>query len=121
MITQAHVLLGETNKKMKLDDLGYNTIFENYRKENSLDSFDVGRVISEHKERYAVKTADKEFDGEIIGNLRFSASSRSDFPAVGDWVAISEYDDDKVLIHAVLPRTTIIERQAVGKQGEKQI
>ncbi len=68
-----------------------------------------------------MKTADNEFDGEIIGNLRFSADNRSDFPAVGDWVVISEYDEDKVLIHSVLPRKTIIERQAVGKQGEKQI
>jgi ribosome biogenesis GTPase len=81
----------------------------------------VGRVISEHKERYVVKTVENEFDAEIIGNLRFSAHNRMDFPAVGDWVAISEYDDKKVLIHSVFPRMTIIERQAVGKQTEKQI
>ena len=53
--------------------------------------------------------------------MRFASQSRADFPAVGDWVAISEYDADKVLIHAVLPRRTTIERQAVGKRGEKQI
>ena len=106
---------------MTLEDLGYNLELENYRKTQNLDSFGVGRVISEHKERYVVKNAVKEYDGEIIGNLRFSAHSRSDFPAVGDWVAISEYDDDKVLIHTVFPRKTIIERQSVGKQGEKQI
>ena len=34
---------------------------------------------------------------------------------------IAEYDTDKVLIHAIYPRKTIIERQAVGKRGEKQI
>ena len=106
---------------MKLEDLGYNIDFENYRKGQNLDSFRVGRVISEHKERYVVKTTENEYDAEIIGNLRFSAHQRSDFPAVGDWVAISEYDDDKVLIHSVFPRKTILERQAVGKQGEKQI
>jgi len=106
---------------MTLEDLGYNVDFENYRKDQSLDSFGVGRVISEHKERYVVKTTERECDGEIIGNLRYSANNRSDFPAVGDWVAISEYDDDKVLIHSVFPRKTILERQAVGKQGEKQI
>ncbi|WP_053971664.1 ribosome small subunit-dependent GTPase A [Mangrovimonas sp. ST2L15] len=106
---------------MTLEDLGYTLEFENYRKDQNLDSFGVGRVISEHKERYVVKTSDKEYDGEIIGNLRFTAQSRSDFPAVGDWVAISEYDENKVLIHSVFPRKTIIERQAVGKQGEKQI
>ncbi|MBI1183265.1 ribosome small subunit-dependent GTPase A [bacterium] len=106
---------------MTLQDLGYNIEFENYRKEHNLFSFGVGRVISEHKERYVVKTPEKEYDGEIVGNLRFAALNRSDFPAVGDWVAISEYDDDKVLIHAVFPRKTILERQAVGKHGEKQI
>ena len=106
---------------MILEDLGYNIDFENYRKGQNLDSFGVGRVISEHKERYVVKTTENEYDAEIIGNLRFSAHQRSDFPAVGDWVAISEYDDDKVLIHSVFPRKTILERQAVGKQGEKQI
>lgn len=106
---------------MLLEDLGYTNELENYRKEQKLDSFGVGRVISEHKERYVIKTSEKEYDGEIIGNLRFTASNRSDFPAVGDWVAISEYDEDKVLIHSIFPRKTIIERQSVGKQGEKQI
>lgn len=106
---------------MTLEDLGYNEKLEDYRKDHNLASFGVGRVISEHKERYVVKTPEKEYDGEIIGNLRFTANHRSDFPAVGDWVAISEYDNDKVLIHSVFPRKTIIERQAVGKHGEKQI
>ena len=106
---------------MTLEDLGYNIVLANYRKDQSLDPFEVGRVISEHKERYIVKTTENEYDAEIIGNLRFSAQKRSDFPAVGDWVAISKYDEDKVLIYSVFPRKTIIERQAVGKQGEKQI
>ncbi len=106
---------------MDLQDLGFNREFENYRKENNLESFQVGRVILEHKERYVVKTETKEYEAEIIGNLRFTARSREDFPAVGDWVAISEYDKDKVLIHAIYPRKTVIERQAVGKFGEKQI
>ena len=83
--------------------------------------FEVGRVSSEHKERFKVKTQEDEFEAEILGNLRFSAKNRSDFPAVGDWVAISEYDENKVLIHAIFPRKSIIERQAVGKFGEKQI
>ena len=106
---------------MTLEDLGYNINLENYRKDQCLESFNVGRVVSEHKERYVVRTTENEYDAEIIGNLRFSAKNRSDFPAVGDWVAISEYDENKVLIHSVFPRKTIIERQAVGKQGEKQI
>ena len=118
----AHIkkFLNLKRNKMTLEGLGYNTNFENYRKDQNLDSFGVGRVILEHKERYVVKTTENEYEGEIIGNLRFSAQNRSDFPAVGDWVAISEYDD-KALIHSIFPRDTVIERQTVGKHGEKQI
>lgn len=106
---------------MILADLGYNEDLKKHRIEQRLDSFGVGRVITEHKEKYIVKTDINEFEAEVIGNLRFTAKNGSDFPAVGDWVAISEYDKNKALIHAIFPRKTIIERQAVGKFGEKQI
>lgn len=104
-----------------LEQLGYNKGLEEWRQENGYGSFAVGRIISEHRERYAVRTEKGEFEGEVIGSLRYSAGKRSDFPAVGDWVALSEYEEDKVLIHAVFPRRTLIEREAVGKFGEKQI
>ena len=106
---------------MTLEDLGYHSTLDLYRKEHALEAFEVGRVIAEHKERYVVKTPEKEFDAEILGNLRYTAQSRADFPAVGDWVAISEYDDDSVIIHSLLPRRSILERQSVGKKGDKQI
>lgn len=104
-----------------LDILGYNSDLEQWRQESGNASFEVGRIISEHRERYAVRTEKGEFEGEVIGSLRFSAGKRSDFPAVGDWVAVSEYEENKVLIHAIFPRQTMIEREAVGKFGEKQI
>jgi len=104
-----------------LHDLGYFDELENFRVSNNLLNFEVGRIISEHKERYTVKTTDGEFEGEIIGNLRFTAKNRNDFPAVGDWVSILKYDSCKVIIYNVLPRINVIERQAVGKFGEKQI
>lgn len=106
---------------MTYQDLGYTKTLENYRIEENLDSFEVGRVIAEHKDRYVVKTPEKEFYSELVGSLRFTAESRSDFPAVGDWVAFSEYDEGKALIHSVFPRHSTIERQAVGKSGEVQI
>lgn len=42
--------------EMKLEDLGYNDKLEKFRSENNLNDFEIGRVISEHKERYIVKT-----------------------------------------------------------------
>ncbi len=108
-------------QKIELDDLGYTKEMELYRHEQQLDTFEVGRVVSEHKERYMVRTENGEYESELIGNLRFTAQSRTDLPAVGDWVAIFEYDSGKALIHAVYPRKSLIERQAVGSFGEKQI
>lgn len=106
---------------MSYQDLGYSQALEEYRKEEGLDTFEIGRIILEHKERYVVKTPSHEYDAELMGNLRFTATSRYDFPAVGDWVAFMKYDDDKALIHAVYPRHSIIERKAVGKAGQVQI
>jgi len=106
---------------MKLDDLGYNDKIEKSRIENNLEDFDIGRVISEHKERYIVKTEKGEFEAEITGNLRFSAKGRKDFPAVGDWVALTIYDSGFSVIHGILPRFSIISRQAVSQFGEVQI
>jgi len=106
---------------MTLEDLGYNRYLETFGQEDSLSSSNIGRVISEYKERYRVQTERHEFEAEVIGNLRFTAKDRSEFPAVGDWVTISEYDENKVLIHKILPRNSIIERTAVGQFGETQI
>lgn len=106
---------------MRLKDLGYNENLEKFRVENNLDNFEIGRVITEHKERYIVKTINSEFEAEITGNMRFTAKSREDFPAVGDWVAMATYDSDFAIIHRILPRFSTIKRQAVGQFGEIQI
>lgn len=106
---------------MKLEDLGYTDKLEEFRLEQRLESFDIGRVIVEHKERYIVKTLNGEFEAEISGNMRFTANNREDFPAVGDWVALTIYDADFAIIYKILPRFSIIKRQAVGQFGEIQI
>ena len=106
---------------MTLEELGYNEDLSRYRQEQNLQSFEIGRITSQHRERYIVLTEKGELEAEIIGNLRFSASDRSGFPAVGDWVAISVFNEDDAIIHAIYPRQNILERQAVGKFGEKQI
>ncbi len=97
---------------MKLEDFGYNEWVEKRRVENNLKDFDLGRVVAEHKERYTVITEKGEYDAEITGNLRFSASGRGDFPAVGDWVALTLYEPDFAVIHAIIPRFSLLTRQA---------
>ncbi|HSN59459.1 MAG TPA: hypothetical protein VLR49_00885, partial [Ferruginibacter sp.] len=100
---------------MSLEDLGYDDKFEAFRIEHKLTNFDIGRVISEHRERYIVRTINGEFESEITGNMRFAATGRDDFPAVGDWVALATYTTGLAIIHKILPRYSIIKRQAVGQ------
>lgn len=106
---------------MTLQELGFTPHLENYRIDHGLESVDVGRVIAEHRERYVVRTVDEVLEAELLGNLRYSAESREDLPAVGDWVALAPYDEGKALIHGIYPRATVLGRQAVGKKGERQI
>ncbi len=107
--------------QMTKEDLGYDPAILRYFESVNLGGAEIGRVIQEHKERYVVLTETGEYDAEVTGNLRYSAASRADFPAVGDWVALSVYDQNAALILHLYPRKTALERQAVGKHGEKQI
>ena len=106
---------------MTLTDLGLTDEIASYIKDNNLSDFAIGRVTQEHRDRYIVSTGEKEFDAEITGNLRFTANTRADFPSVGDWVTMTIYDSDLAIIHEILPRKSVLERQSVGKFGEKQI
>lgn len=107
---------------MTLNDLGYNEELEKVRQEQNLEGFETGRVIAEHRERYIVRTAEGEYEGEITGNLRFTARSREDFPAVGDWVALTTFNPgDPAIIHRILPRRSLIKREAPGEPGNVQV
>jgi ribosome biogenesis GTPase len=105
---------------MNLFDLGLTNELSARMLGQDLFGFTIGRVTQEHRERYTVSTGENEYDAEITGNLRFTANSRADFPAVGDWVAMTVHED-LAFIHKILPRKSVLERQTVGKTGEKQI
>ena len=102
-------------KIKKIEDLGYNSFFESNRVKLGLDIFQIARVIAEYKEAYKVKNINGEYLAKITGKQIFKASSREDYPAVGDWVAISELEEGKAIIHNILPRRTVIKRKYSSK------
>jgi len=104
----------------KIEDLGYSDFFESNRKKLKLDSFSVARVVVEHKGAYRVQNTSGEYLAKITGKQMFNALSREDYPAVGDWVAITELDKERAVIYKVLPRRTIMKRKYSGK-NETQI
>lgn len=106
---------------MRLETYGYGERIESHRREMGLRESGIGRVIAEHRERYVVATESGDTEAEVSGNFRNRATSRVDFPAVGDWVALDEHASGTSIVHGILPRSSTIARQAVGSFGEIQI
>lgn len=103
-----------------LSDLGYNSQLDTFIQSQDLSDFEIGRIIRESKKKYIIKTQMGNFSGQISGKLRHEAKQRADYPAVGDWVTIKPKEENDAIIHEILPRKTIIERQAIGRFGKKQ-
>jgi ribosome biogenesis GTPase len=103
------------DRKITIEDLGYSPSFESDKNRLGLSDFTVARVTTEHKEAYKVKNTNGEYLARITGKQMFEASGRGDYPAVGDWVAISELDKDTAVIRGILPRATMIKRKYGGR------
>ncbi len=97
---------------MNLESLGWNTYFERYFEEYTSFGFVPARISYEQKNLYQIYSEAGEFNAELSGKMQYASFSRSDLPAVGDWVALQAlYDDGHSIIHAVLPRKTVFSRK----------
>jgi len=107
---------------MKIEDFGYDSFFEASRNNLQLGDFSVARVVTELKGAYRVRNESGEYLAKVTGKQVFKALSREDYPAVGDWVAISTLDDEHAVIQGLLPRRTMIKRRHGDKNraGERR-
>ncbi|HLY20287.1 MAG TPA: ribosome small subunit-dependent GTPase A [Bryobacteraceae bacterium] len=80
----------------------------------------LARVSVVHGDRYRVYAARGEMRAEAIGALLYR-TERSDWPAVGDWVAAQPVGPEEATIHAVLPRRTLFSRRAAGDREQEQV
>jgi ribosome biogenesis GTPase len=105
-----------------LQRLGWNERLDAAWREHRAAGLVAGRVALEHTHIYRVLTADGESLARVSGRLRHQAGSRSDFPAVGDWVAIQPSSQGgDVRIVAVLPRHSRFSRRAAGDPTDEQV
>lgn len=108
-------------KIIKIEDLGYDEFFETNRIKLGLDGFEMARVIAQYKGAYKVKNTKGEYLAKITGKQIFKAASKEDYPAVGDWVAITEDAKAQATIHKILPRKTVMKRKSSGKDETQLI
>jgi ribosome biogenesis GTPase len=79
-------------------------------------------VVAVDREQYVVQHEGGVIPAEITGKLMFAAASPLDFPTVGDWVQAQLLDDGGfAIIHAVLPRRSLLKRKTPGKRVEYQL
>src|SRR5689334_3010445 len=105
-----------------LNTLGWNAHFEEAFAPYRERGFEAARVALEYQGLYRVFTERDELLAEVRGKFRYTAQGRDDFPAVGDWVALSRLpNENRAVIEAILPRTSKFSRKAAGETTEEQI
>jgi len=105
-----------------LNQLGWNSFFKESFEPFLKRGYSAGRISEEHKHLYHVLAECGELLAKVSGKLFHDSENRSEFPAVGDWVAISARPaEGTATIHAVLPRLSKFTRKIAGKTTEEQI
>ncbi|RMF62741.1 MAG: ribosome small subunit-dependent GTPase A [Calditrichaeota bacterium] len=106
----------------QLQALGWDDFFEQAFSPFKARGLHPGRILVEHRRGYQVFTECGELAADTAGKLRFAASSAADLPKVGDWVALNLFtDEQKGIIHDLLPRKTKFSRKVAGKKMEEQV
>ncbi len=107
---------------MEIEDLGWNDFFQKQADSLLKHGREVGRVAEQHRTEFVLFTRHGELRAAIAGKIRLMASSRKDYPGVGDWVMIEPRPTESFArITAILPRRTKFSRKAPGQETEEQI
>lgn len=100
----------------------FQAAFEAVQPEGSIRSVVPGRVLEEHRSSYTVWTEAGVLSATISGKMRYQATARGEFPAVGDFVVLSpRLAEGSGTIHAVLPRFSQFIRKSAGFTTDEQI
>jgi len=107
---------------MTLPELGWCDAFEEAFRLHAEAGLLPARVVAHHRGGYRIVTPSGEFQAEVSGRFRHQTRQTSDYPVVGDWVAMGMAPDgNRAVIQAVLPRRTKFSRNAAGDATEEQM
>lgn len=107
----------------RLDALGCDASVRAAFAPRSSGSFVLGRVVEERREACLVALDEEDVLCSVSGRLRHDAVDRLDVPVVGDWLVVAPPPPGSAgrgVIHAVLPRRSVLVRKEVGRAGAAQ-
>ena len=113
-------------KNLRLKELGWQDFFKEQYEETNLE---IARVVLQRNNLYRIINENGEYDAEVTGKFSFEATTKKDFPVVGDWVLIANQSslEEKgtnlfnARIHKVLKRKSAFIRQSAGIKLEEQV
>ena len=107
---------------MKLEDLGFNSWFQEKIKYSKFSENNLARIIIVYKNIYTIRGQKSEVQAEITGKMRYGAESKLDLPTVGDWVFAEYFDKNTfAVIQEILPRKSTLKRKIADKRTEFQL
>jgi len=102
----------EASRHRGLTALGWDEAWADVFATHASSGHRPARVVAVHRETSVVRDGGGDRTASVSGSFRFDALAASDYPTVGDWVAI---DVDGVIV-AVLPRRTTFKRMAADSK-----
>lgn len=105
---------------MNLDKWGLTSQIKEEAKYLVEQGLKIGRIVKESRHIYQIETEQGRFSGKVSGHFSYTAVNRSQFPTIGDWVAV-KIDKETAVIEKLLERRTAFTRKRAGNEIEEQI
>lgn len=106
---------------MSLDSLGWNPRLATAATPHLEAGLVPMRISREDRDRYTLLSPQGERAGVLAGRARLEVAARADLPATGDWVMVRDTGDGLVVVHAVLPRSSVFLRKEAGEVTGEQV
>jgi ribosome biogenesis GTPase len=107
---------------MKIEDLGFDEWFRERCGSMDVPGIQPCRVINVQKNCYVISNGDTDVLAEITGKLSYGTASVLELPTVGDWVQAQLLNDETMaIIHAILPRKSLLARKTPGRKTDYQL
>ncbi len=107
---------------MTLEEFGFSPWFRDQLDPANAASLTVARVTAVHKGACEVSDGETTREAKTTGRLRHRAKSKLDYPTVGDWVLIKDFDhEDFGTIQTVLKRKSELKRKTAGRTVRYQL
>ncbi|TVP90158.1 ribosome small subunit-dependent GTPase A [Alkalibacterium sp.] len=103
-----------------LENLGWNTLFQEKWNESKQENWVRGRIVTQSRDFSKVMTEQGEWLCTLPGS--FTHHPTFEFPAVGDWVAVEQLPgEERGLIRHVLERQSEFVRHVAGLETKAQV